>query len=172
MKSSKLSIIQITRKFPDNKSAEQWFIKERWKNGVECPHCESKRISEREVNGKNVYRCKDCRRSFSTKTGSLMHDSKIGFREWAIAIFLVATNTKGIPSTKLAQDLGITQKSAWYMIMRIREAYSMDTPKLKGQVDVDETYFGGKEGNKPEHKKLNRGCGPVGKTAVVGAVER
>ena len=113
MKSSKLSIIQITRKIPDNKSAEQWFIKERWKNGVECTHCESKRISEREVNDKNVYRCKDCRRSFSTKKGSLMHDSKIGFREWAIAIFLVATNIKKTPSTKLAHDLGITQKFEW-----------------------------------------------------------
>lgn len=172
MSKPKLSLLQVTRKFPDNKSAEQWFIKHRWKNGVECPHCASKRISEREVNGKNVYRCKDCRRSFSTKTGSLMHDSKIGFREWAIAIFLVSTNIKGTPSTKLAHDLGITQKSAWYMTMRIREAYSMDTPKLKGQVEVDETYFGGKEANKPEHKKLHKGRGPVGKTAVLGAVDR
>ena len=172
MKSSKLSIIQITRKFPDNKSAEHWFNKERWKNGLERPHCESKRISEREVNGKNFYRCKDCRRSFSTKTGSLMHDSKIGFREWAIAIFLVATNIKGTPSTRLAHDLGITQKSAWYMIMLVREAYSMDTPKLKGQVELDETYFGGKKGNMPEHKKLNKSRGPVGKATVVGAIER
>lgn len=172
MKSSKLSIIQIIRKFPDNKSAEQWVIKERRKNGVECTHCESKRISEREVNGMNVDRCKDYRRSFSTKTGSLMHDSKIGFREWAIAIFLVETNIKGTPSTKLAHDLGITQKSAWYMIMLVREAYSMDTPNVKGQVEVDEKYFGGKEGNMPEHKKLNKSRGPVGKATVVGANER
>ena len=154
MKSPKLLIIQITRIFPDNKFVEQLLIKERWQNGVKYTHCESKRISVREVNGKIVYHCKDCRRSFSTKTGSLMYDSKIGYREWAIAIFLFSTNIKGTSSTKLRHDLGITQKSAWYRTMRIREAYSMDKPKLKGQVEVDETYFGGKKVTSPNTRNL------------------
>ena len=167
MNTTKLSLLQITRKFPDNESAEKWFIKQRWKDGVECTHCKSTRVSERRKAEKRAFRCNDCRKDFSTKTCSLMHDSKIGFREWAIAIFLVSTNIKGTASTKLAHDLGITQKSAWYMKMRIREAYSMDTPKLTGQVEVDETYIGGKEGNKPKQQKLNKRLGPVGKATVI-----
>ena len=167
MKTSKLSFQQVARRFPDNDSAEKWFIKQRWKDGVECTHCKSKRVSERRKAEKRAFRCNDCRKDFSTKTGSLMHKSNIGYREWAVAIFLVATNIKGTTSTKLAHDLGITQKSAWYMKMRILEAYSMVTPKLTGQVEVDETYIGGKEGNKPKHQKLNKRLGPVGKATVI-----
>ncbi len=123
MTTQKLSVIQIARRFPYNEVAENWFIKHRRKNGVECTHCNSKRVTERRKAGKRAFRCKDCRKDFSSKTGSLMHDSKIGFREWAIAIFLMAINIKGTSSTKLAHDLGISQKSAWFMAMRIREAH-------------------------------------------------
>ena len=173
MSTRKLSLLQITRKFPDNESAEQWFIKQRWKNGVECTHCGSKRVTERHKAGKRAFRCKDCRKDFSAKTGCLMHDSKIGYREWAIAIFIMTTNIKGTSSTKLAHDLGISQKSAWYMAMRIREAYQGHEPiLLETAVEVDEAYFGGVEKHKHEDKKLNKGRGAVGKIAVVGIKER
>lgn len=101
-----------------------------------------------------------------------MHDSKIGFREWAIAIFLVATNIKGNSSTKLVNDIGVNQKTSWHMTMRIHQAYSNVTAIFKGEIEVDETYIGVNEAKNHEDKKLNSGHGPGGKVAVVGIKER
>ena len=115
------------------------------------------------------YWCGECRRHFSTKTGTVMHRSKIGFQKWAIAIYLWSTSLKGVSSMRLHRDLKITQKSAYFMAQRLREAWSDSPGCMLGPVEVDETFIGGKEKNKHTHKKIKAGRGTVGKMIVVGA---
>ena len=172
-KKQKLTIAQVFNMFPNDEAAEQWFIEQIYPNGVHCPSCGSLDASEgRNARGKRRFRCRSCRTDFTTKTGSVMEGSNLGYRTWAIAIFLLSTNIKGIASTKLASDLGITQKSAWHLAHRIRKAYYRGNRILKGIVEVDETYIGGKERNKHASKKLHAGRGAVGKQAVMGMRER
>ncbi len=118
------------------------------------------------------FRCNTCKKQFSVKTNSVMHASKIGYQKWAIAIYLVSTSLKGVSSMKLHRDLGITQKSAWHLLQRIRKAYDEISVMFGGESEVDESYFGGKEKNKHESKKLKAGRGTVGKTTVVGMKNR
>ena len=167
-----MSLIELFDMFPDENSALEWFEVVRWDKGRYCGHCAS--IKTREVKGGKPmpFWCADCRSYFSVKTGTPLHSSKIPLRKWALAMYLMTTSLKGVSSMKLHRDLGITQKAAWHMAQRIRKAWEEKSIPFIGPVEVDETYIGGKEGNKHASKKLNAGRGVAGKVAIVGAKDR
>ena len=168
-----LSLIDITRMFPDDKTAEQWFAESRWPDGPRCPYCDSENVQSGAAHKTMPYRCRSCRKRFSVKTGTVMEASNLGYQTWAIAIYLLMTNLKGVSSMKLHRDLGISQKSAWHLAHRLREAWRQyEATEYKGPVEVDECYIGGLERNKHNSKKSGVGGGTGGKTAVIGMKDR
>ena len=163
-----ICINELFKMFPDNDAARVWFESIRWKDGRFCPLCGSTETVHRKNEKPLPYRCKTCRKDFSVKTGTIMHRSKLDLQKWAIGIYMMSTSLKGVSSMKLHRDLGITHQAAWKMAHKIRSGWDRGKSKLEGTVEVDESYFGGKESNKHESKKLNAGRETAGKAVVVG----
>ena len=169
-----ISLVDLFKMFPDDKTAEAWFIKQFWPNGICCIRCGSVNIQTGAKHKSMPFRCRDCRKRFSTRTDTVMHSSKLGYQVWAIAIYLLTTSLKSVSSMKLHRDLNVTQKTAWHLAHRIRESMTQQGQDLfKGPVEVDETYVGGLRKNMPKSKRQGlEGRGPAGKVAVVGIKDR
>ncbi len=162
--------------FSDLDNCNRYMISARWSDGqVRCPTCGSEKVTY--LANARLWKCynKHPRAKFSLKVGTIFEDSPLGLDKWMMAIWLIANCKNGISSCELARDLGITQKSAWHMLQRIRLAMRVGSfEKMGGEVEVDETYIGGKARfmHKDRREKMIKGRGSVGKVAVMGLLER
>ena len=169
MNRTTISLIELFERFPNQDAARSYMEAQRWPNGTTCPHCkEIKRIHGRKG---GYYRCNACREDFTVRTGTVMERSHIPLQKWLYAMYMLVTSRKGVSSVELHTKLAITQKSAWFMLHRLREACRDKDSPLSGIVEIDETYVGGKQRNKHADKKVE-GRGAVGKAPVLGMRQR
>ena len=160
--------------FADPKRGLDFMVSLRWPNGkVTCPHCQSEKVSF--LSTRSKWKCMACHKQFSAKVGTLFEDSALGYDKWFPAMWLIVNAKNGISSYEIGRALGVTQKTAWFMLQRIRLAMQTGTfEKLKGDVEVDETYIGGLAKNMHMRKRLKRitATGSLNKVAVIGFLER
>lgn len=145
----------------------------RWADSAVCPRCESKEAYF--LKTRKIWKCKSCSKQFSVKVGTIFEDSAIGLDKWLTAMWMIANCKNGVSSYEIHREIGISQKSAWFVLHRIRKAMENGSiEKLSGTVEVDETFIGGKAKNmhKSKREKLIQGRGSVGKTAIMGLLER
>lgn len=169
------SLYELLEYFNSEQVCLKYLAHQRWQDNVTCPHCEHDKVYE--LNGANKrFKCAACRKHFTAKAGLIFEDSKVPLCKWFAAIYLVLSHRKGISSYQLARDIGVTQKTAWFLAMRIRNAIKQGTfeRQLSGIVEVDETFVGGKNKNRHKNKRVPKSTGRSykDKTPVQGLLER
>lgn len=169
------TLMEAMRYFADPNVCHEFVAELRWPDGPRCPHCEGDNIGH--IKSRQMYQCRTCRKQFSVKRGTIFEGSPLGLDKWLGAIWLIANAKNGVSSYEIGRSIGVTQKSAWFMLHRIRLAMHTGTfeTKLGGEVEVDETFIGGKArfmhaGKRKE--KIKGGTGVAGKTVVMGLLER
>jgi transposase-like protein len=187
MDKNELNFATIAKRYSDEDEAYKFLESIRWENGIVCPHCNNigadyiepeneRKTRTGKITYRRIWRCQSCKKQFSVLVGTIFEDSRIPLFKWILAIHEMNADKNGISSCELGRKLGITQKSAWFMLQRIRFAveHSPLEKKLNGQVEADETYIGGAEKNKHEDKKIanTQGRSTKTKTPVFSAVER
>ncbi len=168
------TLIEAIKYFSDPDVCLNFVAKLRWPNGVVCPTCGSQDV--RYISTRRIWECKaqHSKRQFSVKVGTIFEDSAIGLDKWLAAMWMIANAKNGVSSYEVSRGLGVTQKTAWFMMHRIRLAIESEPSKFDGTVEVDETYIGGKAEfmHKSKRSKVIRGRGTVGKVAVMGLLQR
>lgn len=145
----------------------------KWPHGPHCPRCESKRLSF--LTTRLMWKCLDCKKQFSVKVGTVFEDSPISLDKWLAAMWMLANCKNGVSSYEIARALDVTQKTAWFMLQRLRHAMHYGTiDKISGEIEADETFVGGKARNMHADKRAEKihGRGPLGKAVVFGLLER
>jgi len=166
------SLFDLLDAFPTEQSCIEYLENIRWKNGVVSPFDEDSRVY---VYSKNRYICKNTRKIFNIRTGTIFENTKLSLRKWFMGIWLVLSNKKGISSLQLSRDLRITQKTAWFLLQRIRFCLDgQNESTLMSEVEADETFVGGKNKNRHASKKVKNSQGRSfkDKTPVLGMVQR
>ena len=169
------SLIELVSYFDSEVKCLQYLEQRRWNGNILCPHCKHDK-SYRFSDGKR-FKCASCREQFTAKIGTIFEDSKISLKKWFIAIYLVTAHKKGISSHQLAKDIKVTQKTAWFMLQRIRFGLGADNSlgeTLEDTVEVDETFVEGKNKNRHHDKnvKNSQGRSFKGKTPILGIMQR
>jgi transposase-like protein len=162
--------------FSDVETAIGFVAALRWPDGVICPRCDASGVCYR-LSTRPLWKCRACKKQFSVKVGSIFEDSPIGLDKWLPAMWMLVNCKNGVSSYEIARDLGVTQKTAWFMLHRLRLAVQTKSfEKIGGSVEIDETYIGGKARNMHVSKRKRLGMSQhrsmLGKTAVMGLLDR
>jgi transposase-like protein len=172
------TLLEAVRHFSNPENCREFMVARRWPNGVTCPQCGSKSVCFDK--GRNGWECKTRhpKRKFTLKTGTIFEDSPIGFEKWLPVVWMIANAKNGISSHEVARAIGVTQKTAWFMLQRIRLAMQDDSGggQIGGEVEIDETYIGGAarfmHADKKRRVGVKGGRSRAGKVAVMGLLER